>query len=193
MIAGKLPENDVILVVSVELKAFLEDDEEGYILEDKKVAELMQELLKEINGGSDDKNVEMLGSSSSFYISGESCGPAFSGSGSTLMAGIEMGCGSNSAGGGGGGNRDNVSLEAAGVGLGGPDMEVFSGLEVGFSVYNGPWLVEGKGKEKNMQEEENEEEVEREKMDGCDEEEGEDEWLTRVLSYAPQVLDDYGM
>ncbi|MCD9558950.1 hypothetical protein HAX54_016657 [Datura stramonium] len=192
MIAGELPENDVIPGVSMELNAFLDDDEEGYILEDRKVEEVMHELLKEINGGSDGKNAGMLGASPSFYISGESCGPAFSGSGSTLMAGIEMG---SSAGGVGDASGGSL-VEVARVGLGGPTIEVFSGLEVGFSVNNGPLLLEGKGKvkEKSMQEGGTDEvEVEREKMDGCDEEEGEDEWLTRVLSCAPQVLEDYGM
>lgn len=189
MIAGDLPENDVIPGVSMALKAFLEDDEEGgYFPEDQKVEEVMHELLKEINGGSNDKNPGMIGASSSFSITGESCGPAFSGSGSTLMAGIEMGSGS-----------DNGGLEVSGLGLsiGGPTSEVFSGLDLGFSVNHGPLMMDGKGKgkEKSMQEEGGggKEEVEGEKMDGCDEEEGEDEWLTRVLNSAPQVLEDYLM
>ncbi|WMV42365.1 hypothetical protein MTR67_035750 [Solanum verrucosum] len=186
MIAGELPESDVITGVSTELKAFLEDDEEGYVMEDEKVEEVMHELLKEINGGgSDGKNNGMLGVSPSFYMNGESCGPAFSGSGSTLMAGIEMA-------GTGTGTVSSCLLEGGGVlGLGGPTIEVFSGLEMGFTVNNnGPWLMDGKEK---AQKEKSISMQEGEKMEGWDEEEGEDEWLTRVLSCAPQVLEDYGM
>ncbi|KAL3361121.1 hypothetical protein AABB24_014163, partial [Solanum stoloniferum] len=185
MIAGELPESDVITGVSTELKAFLEDDEEGYVMEDEKVEEVMHELLKEINGGgSDGKNNGMLGVSPSFYMNGESCGPAFSGSGSTLMAGIEMA-------GTGTGTVSSCLLEGGGVlGLGGPTIEVFSGLEMGFTVNNnGPWLMDGKEK---AQKEKSISMQEGEKMEGWDEEEGEDEWLTRVLSCAPQVLEDYG-
>lgn len=187
MITGELPESDVIPGVSTELKAFFEDDEEeegSYILEDdQKVEEVMHELLKEINGGGSDDNGKKLGVSPSFYLSGESCGPAFSGSGSTLMAGIEMVRSS--------GTRSCNLLEGGGVvGLGGPTIEMFSGLEMGFDVKNnnGPWLMEGKGKAQKKEEGGKEE-----KMEGWDEEEGEDEWLTRVLSCAPQVLEDYGM
>uniref|UniRef100_M1DCW7 Uncharacterized protein n=1 Tax=Solanum tuberosum TaxID=4113 RepID=M1DCW7_SOLTU len=189
MIAGEPTESDVIPGVSTELKAFLEDDEEGYVMEDEKVEEVMHELLKEINGGgSDGKNNGMLGVSPSFYMNGESCGPAFSGSGSTLMAGIEMagtGMGSSTV--------SSCLLEGGGVvGLGGPTIEVFSGLEMGFTMKNdnGPWLVDGKEK---AQKEKSISMQEGEKMEGWDEEEGEDEWLTRVLSCAPQVLEDYGM
>uniref|UniRef100_A0A3Q7IJF2 Uncharacterized protein n=1 Tax=Solanum lycopersicum TaxID=4081 RepID=A0A3Q7IJF2_SOLLC len=183
MIAGELPESDVIPGVSTELKAFLEDDEEGYVMEDEKVEEVMHELLKEIHGdGSDGKNNGTLGVSPSFYVNGESCGPAFSGSGSTLMAGI-AGAGMDTGSSG--------LLEGGGVvGLGGPNIEVFSGLEMGFTMNNnnnGPWLMEKAQKEKSINMEEGE------KMEGWDEEEGEDEWLTRVLSCAPQVLEDYGM
>lgn len=166
MLAGDLPENDVIPGVPTELKAFFEDDEEGScILEDQKVEEVMHELLKEINGdGNDGKSIGTLGASPSFNMSGESCGPAFSGSGSTLMAGIEMA---------GSGTSCNL-LESAGVV--GPTVEMFSGIEMG-NKNNGPWLKDGKSMEEGG------------KMEGWDEE----EWLTRVLCCAPQVLEDYGM
>lgn len=190
--AGKSPESNVVAGTSGDLNSFYAicdaDDEilPEVEVEEEMVEKVMHELLKEING-------PVPGSfpSSAGFVAGESCGPAFSGSSSTVMAGIEMSSGGS--GGGGGGGDFTVGGEVGVLG-------VFSGfVGVGFPAEvggggNGPRAEEGRGKEKQCSMhgggKEEEEEM---RMDGYDGEdsndEDDDEWLTMFLNYAPPELD----
>ncbi|KAL7187762.1 hypothetical protein ACSBR1_037755 [Camellia fascicularis] len=175
---GKSPESDYI---SGELRAFLalsDDEVAGEFFPDvpikeELVEEVMHQLWKEINGCDRNKSSPPSSPESSplpFAAAGvnkESCGPSFSDSASTVMAGIKVG-------GCGGGSSSSV----------GPTMEV-SGRHMGF-----PATVAGKGKWVVAVEEE-EEKRGGGKMDGYDGKEVDDEWLTRVLSWGPEELDEW--
>ncbi|KAA8525160.1 hypothetical protein F0562_006976 [Nyssa sinensis] len=185
--SGKTPESDDTGDFAGVLREFLaiSDDDCGddfspkVPIKEELVEKVMQELWKEINCCYSYTNppsspASFPASSSSVFVVGgdnENCGPSFSDSSLTVMAGIEMG-GANAKGGG-------VSCflgptdDSAGGNMGFP-----SPAGDGSSVVEQGGCCDGGGGE-----------IMGEKMDGCDGGDFDDEWLTRVLSCGPQELD----
>ncbi|KAK9274145.1 hypothetical protein L1049_018959 [Liquidambar formosana] len=180
---GKLPESDITGALHGLLG--ISDDEGDELspelsFKEEMVEEVMQELWKEISSSTSTDPTSPPANfpppstpsmmSPSFFGKNESCGPSFSDSASTVMAGIVMGGG----GGGGGGMYSLV----------GPIGKVAGGEVESPATGSGWWVSEngvyGLGVGEGFGE----------RMDGCDGGELDDEWLARVLKWGPHEVDE---
>ncbi|XVF89095.1 hypothetical protein PTKIN_Ptkin19aG0103200 [Pterospermum kingtungense] len=185
------PESELPGDISGKLNVLLaeSDDEndlsnEGLVVEEKKLEEIMQELYKEITTPSYNSSPPPTVAfpspsySLSFFsvsdVKGESCGASMSDSSSTVMAGIEFVVPTGKL------SDVKVGLPAE-TGKGSPENELWV-MGMGFDDNNNNNCnnvsVGGAVRE--------------EEMEGCDEGEvGDDQWLARVLKWGPLDLEEW--